>query len=195
MQSNGSICLVTVDGTDFLIDEPTPFSKKWSSHKFGKHAALRYEIGICIQTGWIVWVNGPYPAGQWPDLAISRDCLNQSLGRKEKFLADGGHRDKHGWSNRSNGCNARQQCMEAVAGAWHECVNGHFKVFGVFDRNWRQHRKKHGVAFMAAANIVQARIQLEPTVLKVMYHDRLKKHLKKHRHHHHHHKHHWNKWQ
>ena len=190
MRSNGSICLVTVDATDFLINEPTPFSSIWYSHKM-KHAALRYEIAICIQTGWIVWVNGPYPAGQWPDLAISRDGLNQSLGRKEMFIADGGYRDKHGWSKTPSGHHTRLGRMEAVARAWHECVNRYFKVFGAFDRRWRQHRKKHGVAFMAAANIVQARIQLEPTVFQVMYHDRLKKHLKKQKHrHHHHHKHH-----
>lgn len=47
MKDNGSICKVTVDGTDFLINEPTPFNKKWCSHKF-KHAALRYEIGIFL---------------------------------------------------------------------------------------------------------------------------------------------------
>jgi len=92
MESNGSICKMTVGGTDFLIDEPTPFSSKWCSHKFN-HAALRYEIGICIQTGWIVWVNGPYPAGQWPDLSISRDGLNQALKKGETFVADGGYAD------------------------------------------------------------------------------------------------------
>ena len=77
MKDNGSICKITVDGNDFLIREPTPFSGRWFGHKM-KHASLRCEIGVCIQTVWIVWVNGPCPAGQWPDLAIGRDGLNQS---------------------------------------------------------------------------------------------------------------------
>jgi len=184
MEDNGSICKVTVDGTDFLINEPTPFSGKWCSHKF-KHAALRYEIGICIQTGWIVWINGPYPAGQWTDLCISRDGLNQALGRGEKFVADGVYRDSHGWSMTPSGYNTRGEHMKAVARARHETVNRYFKVFGAFRNQWRHHRKKHGIAFYAAANVVQARIQLEPSIFQVHYKDNLKQQLekfKKHRH-------------
>ena len=178
MKWNGSVCLITLDGTDFLIDEPSPRNKKWCSHKF-KHAALRYEIGICIQTGYIVWVNGPYPAGQWPDLSISRDGLNQALKPWEMFVADGTYSDSHGWSRTPSGHNTRQQHMMAVARSRHETVNRYFKVFSAFKNQWRHHRRKHGIAFYAAANIVQARIQLEPTIFQVKYHDSLKKNLRK----------------
>ena len=183
MQDNGSICKVTVDGVDCLINEPSPLSGKWSSHKFGKHGGLRYEIGICIQTGWIVWINGPYPAGQWPDLSISRDGLNQALGRREMFVADGGYSDSHGWSFTPTGYNTRQQRMFAVARARHETVNRYFKVFGAFRNQWRHHRRKHGIAFHAAANVVQARIQLEPTTFQVDYQDRLRRQLRQLRNH------------
>ena len=47
------LCLVTVDVTDFWICEPMPFAKDFYSHKFAK-AGLRYEVGVCIQTGLIV---------------------------------------------------------------------------------------------------------------------------------------------
>ena len=53
--------LVTVDGTDVWIHKPSPRSRIWWSHKFN-HAALRYEICQCIQTGDIVSISGPYPA-------------------------------------------------------------------------------------------------------------------------------------
>lgn len=61
MEDNGSICKITVDGIDFLINEPTPFSSKCFFHKHD-HAALRYKIGICIKTtsSLIVWINAPY---------------------------------------------------------------------------------------------------------------------------------------
>jgi hypothetical protein len=63
--SNGSICRMTVDGTDFRFQEPIPFDPGWYSHKF-KCACLRYEIGICIQTGEIaLLINGPFPCGAW----------------------------------------------------------------------------------------------------------------------------------
>ena len=63
-------CKITVDGTDFRIQEPIPFNPKWYSHKF-KGPGLRYEVAICIKTGCIVWVIGPFPAGEWPDRKIA----------------------------------------------------------------------------------------------------------------------------
>jgi len=176
MKDNGSICLVTVDCADFKIHEPTPFSNKWFSHKF-KHAGLRYEIAICIQTGWIVWINGPYPCGHWPDLDISRDGLNQALLPWEKFVADGTYKDEYGYSYTPTGYNTREQHMKAVARARHETINGVFKKFGALKDEWRHHRTKHGIAFSAIANIVQAQIQCEPTSFKVQYKDRVRYHL------------------
>ena len=69
MRSNGSQCLATVDGTDFRVQETFPLDPRLFSHKF-KGAGLRYEVGVCIQTGFIVWISGPFRDGQWPDLSI-----------------------------------------------------------------------------------------------------------------------------
>ena len=60
---------MSIDGTDCRIQEPTPFDPLWYSHKFNG-PGVRYEVGICIQTGWIVWVHGPFPAGDFPDIKI-----------------------------------------------------------------------------------------------------------------------------
>ena len=54
----GNACSVTVDGTDFRIFEPTPFWSIWRSHKVNG-PALRCELAVCIQTGSVVWTNGP----------------------------------------------------------------------------------------------------------------------------------------
>ena len=69
----GNDCLVSVDGTDFEIQEPWPYhrlhSRMWFSHKF-KGPGLRYEVGLSILGGEIVWIGGPYACGLWPDLKI-----------------------------------------------------------------------------------------------------------------------------
>ena len=88
-EDNGSQCLVSVDGTDFEIQEPSPFSPKWFSHKF-KGPGVRYEVAICIQTGEPVWINGPFPCGSWNDLRIARSALVDALDPGEYYLADGG---------------------------------------------------------------------------------------------------------
>ena len=90
IDNNGSRCKLSVDGTDFMVYEPRPFDRKWYSEKF-HGAGLRYEIGVCIQTGWICWVNGPFPCGSWPDIQISRDSLVYELLPDEFVLADRGY--------------------------------------------------------------------------------------------------------
>ena len=77
---------------DFLIHEPIPFDRKWYSHKFGK-AGLRYEVGVSIQTGYIVWLNGPFKCGPWPDIKIARSNLIYQLDMNEMVVADHGYRD------------------------------------------------------------------------------------------------------
>ena len=61
-----------VDVTDFWICEPKPFAKDFFSHKFGK-AGLWYEVGVCIQTGLIVWSNGPFVAGMFNNITFQDD--------------------------------------------------------------------------------------------------------------------------
>ena len=62
---NGSpyLILVSDDGVHCRVNEPRKQpSTKWSSKKFGKKAALTYEIGIAIYENQVVLVNGPHPA-------------------------------------------------------------------------------------------------------------------------------------
>ena len=51
-------CLMSVDGTDFRIPQ-TGQSKKgnpFGSHKYAGTSALRYELGVNIQGGNLVWI-------------------------------------------------------------------------------------------------------------------------------------------
>ena len=78
-----------MDGTDFRIPQITPWSKSWYSHKFNA-PGLRYEIGVCIHTGAIVWVHGPFPPGDYPDISIFRHALIFMLDNNERVEADDG---------------------------------------------------------------------------------------------------------
>ena len=90
MGCTGQRCLVSVDGVEFQIQEPTPFSSIWWSHKFNG-PGLRYERVVCIATGWIVAYNGPFECGSWPDLKIFRSLLKHMLGCQEKVVAERGY--------------------------------------------------------------------------------------------------------
>ena len=55
---------LTVDGVHCRIMEPRFIpSSGWYSHKFHK-AGLAYEVAVAVYHNKIVWINGPFPAGQ-----------------------------------------------------------------------------------------------------------------------------------
>ena len=86
-------CLVSVDGTDLRIPQQGPAQKgnPFSSHKYKGKSALRYELAVDIKTGYLVWINGPFPAGAFPDVEIFRSCLVEELDEDERVEADDGY--------------------------------------------------------------------------------------------------------
>jgi hypothetical protein len=60
---------VTVDCTDMPEWETYPFDPDWWSYKLNG-PGMHYEIGVCIATGHIVWLNGPYKPQPWVDISI-----------------------------------------------------------------------------------------------------------------------------
>ena len=79
---------MSVDGTDFRIAEHGP---TFSSHKFAMKSGLKYEVTICILTGDIVWLNGPFPCGRWNDNKIFRNALMSHLSVGERIESDNGY--------------------------------------------------------------------------------------------------------
>ncbi len=47
----------------------------FGSHKYAGKSALHYELGVDILMGNLVWFQGPYPTGAWPDIKIITSCL------------------------------------------------------------------------------------------------------------------------
>ena len=70
-------CLMSVDGTDFHILQKGQSRKgnPFGSHKYAGKSALCYELVVDILGGNLVWIQGPYPAGSWPDIKTFTSCL------------------------------------------------------------------------------------------------------------------------
>jgi hypothetical protein len=162
---------MTIDGTDFLIQEPMPFNRKWYSHKF-KGPGLRYEIGVCIQTGWIVWVHGPYPCGRFNDIKIFRKHLQGLLDTNERVVADGGYRDGEDETTETpSGYNTYDQFMKSMARARHETLNRRFKQYRILGTRYRGELHDHKYIMLAISNIVQLDIEYGNTPFHVAYND------------------------
>ena len=109
---DGLVYFMSVDGTHCRIQEPRPFSKIWSSHKFGKAAALNYEVGLSINKNKLIWLHGPIPAGLKNDLDVAKERLipkmqkfNQGKELKRCIIADDIYKDEavnNAFSNKMN---------------------------------------------------------------------------------------------
>lgn len=166
----GNDCLVTVDGTDFRISER---GREFYSHKF-KKSGLRYEICVCIKSGEIVWLNGPYPCGKWSDITIFRDCLIHHLGRHERVEADDGY---IGEAPRRVKCprsfvNSRNtERMQSIVRQRQETANKRFKMWGCLKQVFRHEITKHGDVFRAVCVITQLTIMNGEPLFQVEYDD------------------------
>ena len=164
----GSACLVTVDGTDFRIQEPRPFSKKWFSHKI-KKPALRYEVCVSIQRGDIVWINGPFPCGQWNDVTIFRSALKSVLKAGERLEADKGYAGDPAYVDTPEQPIEDGIRKKSIVRARHETANGRLKQWGCLSNVFRHDILKHQSVLYAVAVITQLETENGEPLFQVDY--------------------------
>jgi hypothetical protein len=168
----GADCLVTVDGTDCRIPE---YGSTFYSFKFRK-SALRYEVALCIQTGDIVWINGPYEAGLWNDIKIFRDGLLAMLSPNKRVEADDGYVGEapcYVKCPKSFTNPPETEAMQQRIRNRQETVNARFKQWGVLKQVFRHKDNigSHGDCFAAVVVITQASINNGDRLFDVRYCD------------------------
>lgn len=173
--AKGSICMVTVDGTDFRVKLVKGFWKKYWSHKFHS-PGLRYEVAISIAMGEIVHINGPFPCGEYNDIKIFRMGLKKKLKLGvERVEADDGYMGERFFVERpKDGCMHHKiqgfglnqpcpGCMQHFSKqrirSRQETCNKRFKQWGILNQRYRHDLKFHGSVFTAIATITQIDIR------------------------------------
>ena len=159
-----------MDGTDKPIQETMPFDSELYSYKING-AGLRYEIGININTGMIVWINGPFKPGPNPDLVIARQGLIFALGVGEWYVGDAGYYD--GWQF----CLAKKfgpapiQQMTSDVCARHETVNARYNICRVCTSKFRHGIERHRSMMDSVTNLVQLTLMSGNPLYSVDYDD------------------------
>jgi hypothetical protein len=167
----GNDCLMGVDGTDFQINRA---GRKFYSHKYQK-SGLRYEVATSLIHGELVWINGPYECGKWPDISIFRNSLMSHLSEGERVEADDGYIGE---------CPQHVKCpghitgdptslpMQADMRKRHETINMRFKQWGILKQVFRSKRLyRHGKVFRAVAILTQIAISNGEPLFQVEYED------------------------
>jgi len=162
--------LTSVDGADCRIPE---HGREFYSHKF-KKSGLRYEVGVSLKKGDLVWINGPFPCGLWPDIKIFRDSLLSNLDESERVEADDGYigeapgkvKCPKSFANR-----AENEAMQARARRRQETINKRLKQWGCLSQMFRHDLVKHGTFFRAVAVITQLSIDAGEPLFSIDYSD------------------------
>ena len=152
--------VITVDGTHCWIEEPK--HPTWSidtdyfSHKFGK-AGVNYELGISLSTNALVWMNGPFPAGESDNKTFKNRGLKaklESLGKRG--IADGGYPGHPKLLSTPNNHDSKQvKKFKSRALKRHEAFNGMTKRFDSLNGRFRHSVDRFGSCFEAVCVLCQ----------------------------------------
>ena len=148
------------------------FAEKFLSHKF-KGNGVKYEVGVAIQTGYIVWIHGPARCGI-NDITLARQAFVSFLNDGEMANADNGYLGEDALLKTPHLYHYLSEEQMAEAGtsrARHETINGRFKVFEVLTKSFRHSLAKHSSCFRAVAVITQLNIENGQPLFQVAYQD------------------------
>jgi hypothetical protein len=123
--------------------------------------------------GNLVWIQGPYPAGAWPDIKIFTSCLADFLEPYERVEADNGYR---GHTNKvkcpKNDVNPVENLkMQGRVRAHQETLDGCLKNWGILSQIFHPDNRRHGDVFWACAVITQLTIEHVEPLFAVEYGD------------------------
>ncbi len=143
----------------------------FGSHKYSGKSALRYELGVNILARNLVWVEGPYPAGMWPDLKIFNNILVHCLEPGECVEANNGymgHPEKVKCPH--NDCNLAENLrMQGAARSRHETFNGCLKNWGILEKNTAMTSQHMKQLFYTCAMITQLSVVNREPLFNVEY--------------------------
>ena len=126
---------------------------------------------MCIQTGLIDWINGPFVAGKYNDITIFRSKMIYELFDWEMVEADQGY---VGQPNKicmkyELGVSENQFEAKARVRARGETINGRFKNFHILMDRYRHKISMHSYVFCAVAVLTQISLTTVSPTFKVDY--------------------------
>lgn len=168
-----SMCLMSIDGTDCPVMEPWPFETKWYSKKFNG-PGVKYEVGVCIRTGYIVWISGPFHCSKG-DATIAKEGLIPLLAEDEGLEVDAGYTGHDKFKAPSVALSSNERKEKSIVRGRHENVNSRLKIFNVLNVPFRHLKdeadmmKKHSWCFTAIAIITQLKFEAGERLYDVNY--------------------------
>jgi hypothetical protein len=167
------IWVLTVDGTHCWIQEPNhpiwSMDPKYFSHKYGK-AGLNYELGISLVTGHLVWMNGPFKAGENDVRVLKKYGLKAKLRACGKMaIGDSGY-SGHPYQVSTPNRYESKQCAKFKSRALkrHERFNGLTKAFDCLSGRFRHSEDRFKNCFEAVCVICQYQVETDSPLFDIL---------------------------
>jgi hypothetical protein len=177
-KDSGSLndCLISVDSTDVRIPQQGPAipGNPFSLFKFKGKCPLWYEIGVDTLAINIVWVNGPYAAGKYPDIDIFCSGLAHWLDEFEWVEADDGYIGEAPQKVKRPGCPSyptENQGMQNRVRSRQETINERLKNWAILNVMYHHDLMEHGNVFRAIIVITQIGINGGERLFEIDYSD------------------------
>jgi hypothetical protein len=146
----------------------------WYSQKFNG-PGIKYEVLVCIKTGFIVWINGPFPASFNDSTIFIREGLAAALADDEGVECDGGYKGHPKLKSKSVNKSRLERQQKSAVRSRHEIVNSRLKIYNVLNIPFHhlkprdQFLMKHGWCFHAIAVVTQLKFEANETIYDVDY--------------------------
>ena len=158
---------MTLDGTDFPVNEAHPHDPGLYSHKLNA-AGIRYDIAINIVTGDIVYWSGGEKAGEFPDLKLARNGILHLIDEGEMIIADKGYND-HRYFIFTTDLRGDNYMIKKITGR-HENINARLKVWGFLRNRFRHDFPTHYRMFLAIIEIEKFKLKNSNVLQKISVH-------------------------
>ena len=167
-------CTMTVYGIDSRIPQKqkrvTTKGNAFVSHWYAGKSALRYELGVDILSGNLVWIKGPYPTGKYTDIKIFNKVLRNFLEPGERVEADEGNSGHTADKIKCPGNDANPAENWALQGrvrGRHKTLNGRLKNWGILSQVFRHNITMHGDVFRVCAVVTQLTVENSEPLFEV----------------------------
>lgn len=125
---------------------------------------MRYEIGVDIETCYIVFLHGPFPYGRYPDLRIFELALFRCVNEGKSVVEGAGYTTVK--FLRPSTVPTVFKNVHGRIRAGHEFFNRRMEQFRVLETTFRQN--PHSICFDAIANLTHLMLEISDPLFDIL---------------------------
>lgn len=159
-------CFTSLDTIDFKMSDKALTGLRDSTDNYYsevyKSQGIRYEVGIAVKTGDIVWKYGGLPCGSYPEINLANEAYIYAVKKDELTYANKKyHKSKFFITPNHTNVKEHKKIMQR-----HKNLKKKIKYFEILNKPYRHIIDKHHLCFHAIVNIIQITIKHDTPLIE-----------------------------